>query len=72
MKGMDVRCPACGTMNKSLFLEETGGTYECERCGFCGTVEGFSRRILITRTRDIKKENEGIVTNGERLTPLTV
>ncbi len=40
MKGTDVKCPECGTINKSLFLEETEGHYECERCGYCGTVEG--------------------------------
>lgn len=72
MRGMDVRCPACGTVNKSLFLEETGGNYECERCGYCGIVDGYNRRILITRTRDIKVEKEETCTNGERLTPLTV
>ena len=29
----DVKCPECGTMNYSLYLEETGGWMECENCG---------------------------------------
>ena len=33
MKMTDIRCPVCGTVNKSLFLEETGGWFECECCG---------------------------------------
>ncbi len=32
MKQYDVRCPVCGTLNKGLFLEETGGWMECEHC----------------------------------------
>ena len=26
-------CPTCGTENRNLFLEETNGIYECEKCG---------------------------------------
>lgn len=33
MKPVDVRCPECGTVNRSLYLEETDGWMECERCG---------------------------------------
>lgn len=29
----DVKCPECGAMNYSLYLEETGGLMECEHCG---------------------------------------
>lgn len=32
MKQYDLRCPVCGTMNKGLFLEETDGWMECDRC----------------------------------------
>lgn len=27
-----VKCPACGTENKNLVLEETDGWMECEHC----------------------------------------
>ena len=63
MKGTDVKCPVCGTVNKSLFLEETEGNYECEGCGYYGKVEGYDRRILIIRKGDIEKDQE-------KLTPL--
>jgi len=26
-------CPVCGTLNRNLYLQETKGLYECERCG---------------------------------------
>ena len=29
----DVKCPECGTMNYSLYLEETEGFMECSCCG---------------------------------------
>ncbi len=29
----DVKCPVCGVVNHSLFLEETDGWMECEHCG---------------------------------------
>ena len=43
MKGYTVKCPVCGTLNKSLFLEETEGTYECEWCGHTGQISGYRR-----------------------------
>ncbi len=33
MKLYDVKCPFCGMINQSLYLEETDGWMECERCG---------------------------------------
>lgn len=33
MNTYDVKCPICGTINCSLFLEETDGWMECESCG---------------------------------------
>lgn len=32
MEQYDVMCPICGTLNKGLFLDETGGWMECEHC----------------------------------------
>ena len=29
----DVKCPMCGKINHNLYLEETDGWMECERCG---------------------------------------
>ena len=33
MKAYDIKCPVCGTVNHSLFLQETDGWMECENCG---------------------------------------
>ena len=33
MKSYDLRCPVCGTVNRGLYLEETDGWMECEKCG---------------------------------------
>ena len=33
MKSYDLRCPICGTANRGLYLEETDGWMECEKCG---------------------------------------
>lgn len=32
MIAKDVKCPACGTVNKGVYLEETKGWFECEGC----------------------------------------
>lgn len=33
METTDIRCPECGTINHSLYLEETEGWMECDCCG---------------------------------------
>ena len=32
MGGQDVKCPECGAINHSLYLQETDGWMECESC----------------------------------------
>ena len=32
MKQYDITCPICGTLNKGLYLDETGGWMICEHC----------------------------------------
>ena len=39
MNAVDVKCPICGTINKSLDLEETDGWMECESCGNTNTFQ---------------------------------
>ena len=70
MKGKDVRCPICGTVNRSLFLEETEGNYECECCGYCGTEPGYGR--IMIRIIAGKENCAGKSVQEERLTPLMV
>lgn len=33
MSAVNVECPICGQLNRSLDLEETDGWMECEECG---------------------------------------
>ena len=33
MIAYDVTCPICGYINKDIYLEETDGWMECEKCG---------------------------------------
>ena len=62
MKGYTVKCPICGTLNKSLFLEETDGTYECEWCGHIGLISGY-RRISENK---IRLNNQSIKKKGHK------
>lgn len=32
MKTYDVECPVCGHLNHNLYLDETDGWMECEKC----------------------------------------
>lgn len=32
MKTYNEKCPFCGHLNKNLYLEETNGWMECEKC----------------------------------------
>jgi len=70
MKGTDVKCPECGTINKSLFLEETEGNYECVHCGYCGTIEGYN--MIMVRAAILKRDTAGEAIRETRFTPLPV
>ena len=46
MKTYDVSCPCCGHRNKDLYLEETEGWMECEKCGEVAQVsKHFEKRV---------------------------
>ncbi len=46
MNTYDVICPACGTVNHNLYLDETSGMMECEHCG---------QVISLKETAELKK-----------------
>ena len=52
----DRACPLCGTMNRNLYLRETKGLYECEKCGCViqTTYPGFRRNISSVKLHDIR------------------
>lgn len=44
MKQFNVICPQCGTVNKGLYLEETDGWMECEKCHSLTQSKRFASR----------------------------
>ena len=38
MRSYDARCIMCGTVNRGLFLDETNGLFECEKCSSINLV----------------------------------
>ena len=47
MNATDVKCPACGTVNHKLNLEETGGWMECITCGLTVKSERVRKSLEI-------------------------
>ena len=39
MRTYDEVCSCCGKVNKDLYLDETGGCFECDRCGAVNLVK---------------------------------
>ena len=56
MNSVDVKCPICDTLNKSLNLEETDGWMECESCGSAVQIMKYvkTRRIPTYQMSDTK------------------
>ena len=46
MNSVNVKCPFCGELNRSLNMEETDGWMECDRCH---TVVQLLKYAKITR-----------------------
>ena len=47
MKSYDLRCPICGAVNRGLYLEETDGWMECEKCGNVTQSMEHRKTVLI-------------------------
>ena len=56
MSAVDVKCPICETLNKSLNLEETDGWMECENCGNAVQIVKYAKthRIPTYKMSDVK------------------
>lgn len=56
MNLVDVKCPICDTLNKSLNLDETDGWMECESCGSAVQIMKYvkTRRIPTYQMSDAK------------------
>ena len=47
MKQYDAVCPLCGKENKGMYLEETDGWMECEKCHMTVKVMEFGKKVKI-------------------------
>ena len=56
MNSVDVKCPICDTLNKSLNLDETDGWMECENWGNAVQILKYvkTRRIPSYQMSDVK------------------
>ena len=56
MNAVDVKCPICEKLNKSLNFEETDGWMECENCGNVVQILKYvkTRRIPTYQMSDAK------------------
>ena len=49
MKKYNVSCPCCGHRNNDLYLDETEGWMECEKCGELAQVSKYlKKRVKIS------------------------
>ena len=54
LNAKDVKCPICGTVNRSLDLDETDGWMECESCHNAVQILKYakSRRVPVYQMAD--------------------
>ena len=47
MSTYDVKCPKCGHKNRNLYLDETDGFMECEKCEAVVQARQFYKSIRL-------------------------
>lgn len=47
LKTVDVKCPICDTINKGLYMEETDGWMECEKCKNVVRILKYAKTIRL-------------------------
>ena len=65
MKSYDLRCPICGTVNRGLYLEETDGWMECEKCG--NVTQSMEHRQTVLIPLILKTQSRNDNKNLDRL-----
>ena len=57
MNLVDVKCPFCGTINRSLDIEETDGWMECGHCGNAVQMMKYvrTRRLPLYEMKDTQE-----------------
>jgi len=65
MKSYDLRCPVCGTVNRGLYLEETDGWMECEKCG--NVTQSMEHRQTVLIPLILKTQSRSDNSKADRL-----
>ena len=52
MKNYHAQCPSCGRWNYNLYLEETEGWFECEKCSRVSQLFPFKAKDLPMLTKE--------------------
>ena len=65
MKSYDLSCPICGTVNRGLYLEETDGWMECEKCG--NVTQSMEHRQTVLIPLILKTQSRSDNKNLDRL-----
>ena len=56
MSAVDMKCPICGAVNKSVDFEETDGWMECESCGEASQQMKYvkTRRVPLYQRNEVQ------------------
>ena len=65
MKSYVLRCPICGTVNRGLYLEETDGWMECEKCG--NVTQSMEHRQTVLIPLILKTQSRSDNNKADRL-----
>ena len=65
MKSYELRCPICGTVNRGLYLEETDGWMECEKCG--NVTQSMEHRQTVLIPLILKTQSRSDNNKADRL-----
>ena len=53
MKTYDVKCPVCGHLNLNLYLQDSKGSMECEKCGCVARAKRTKQAFSVADIRGI-------------------
>ena len=65
MKSYELRCPICGAVNRGLYLEETDGWMECEKCG--NVTQSMEHRQTVLIPLILKTQSRSDNNKADRL-----
>ena len=65
MKSYDLRCPICGAVTRGLYLEETDGWMECEKCG--NVTQSMEHRQTVLIPLILKTQSRSDNSKADRL-----